>query len=192
MLDILDRNGAHATFFLIGQEAMRRPDLVKAEARAGMEIGNHGMHHVLLRGRQRSEIESEVTGAADVIAGLTGHRPALYRLPQGVGDAMARAELGRLGYILVNWSVDTRDYLHQSPDALFRRAMRQMAPGRIIIYHDGGGNRQASVDSLKLLLPRLRQEGYRVTTVSDLLKRAGFRRPAAPPLSPMAQAFRGA
>jgi peptidoglycan-N-acetylglucosamine deacetylase len=179
ILDALRQNGARATFFLIGQEAVRQPALVKAEAKAGMEVANHGMHHLLLRGKSESEVESEATEAADVIQELTGKRPTLYRLPQGVGDTTARAALGRLGYVVINWSVDTRDYLRQSPEQLVARAMRQMAPGRIIIFHDGGGNRQASVDAVKMLLPELKAQGYTVTTVSDLLKRAGYRAPAA-------------
>lgn len=179
ILDILRKEGAHATFFLIGQEALRQPALVRAEAKAGMEVANHGMHHLLLRGRTEDEVASEANEAADVIRDLAGRRPALYRLPQGLGDPTARAALGRLGYVIINWSVDTRDYIRQSPEALVARAMRQMAPGRIIIFHDGGGNRQASVEAVRMLLPKLKVQGYTVTTVSDLLKRAGYPSPTA-------------
>ena len=179
VLDILRHDGAHATFFVIGQEAVRHGALVRAEARAGMEVANHGMHHMILRGRTESEVESEANEAADVIRQLTGRRPALYRLPQGVGDPAAMAALGRLGYIVINWSVDTRDYIRQTPDALVARAMRQVAPGRIIIFHDGGGDRSASVEAVRMLLPRLKAEGYTVTTVSDLLRRAGYRPPGS-------------
>lgn len=190
MLDILRKEGAHATFFLIGQEAVRQPALVRAEAKAGMEVANHGMHHLLLRGRTDDEVAGEATEAADVIRDLAGRPPALYRLPQGVGDTTARAVLGRLGYVIVNWSVDTRDYIRQSPEALAARAMRQMAPGRIIIFHDGGGNRQASVDAVRILLPELKAQGYTVTTVSDLLKRAGYRRPMVAPANAYARVER--
>ena len=179
ILDVLKREKAHATFFLIGQEAVRFPSLVQAEAKAGMEVANHGMHHLLLRGRSEDEVTSEASEAADVIRSLAGRAPVLYRLPQGVGDTTARAALGRMGYVIVNWSVDTRDYLRQTPEQLVARAMRQMAPGRIIIFHDGGGNRQASVDAVRMLLPQLKAQGYTVTTVSDLLRRAGYRAPAA-------------
>ena len=190
ILDILRENGAHATFFLIGQEAMRRPDLVRAEAKAGMEVANHGMHHLLLSGQSESAVAGEAGEAAAVIRDLTGRAPVLYRLPEGVGDTTALRVLGRMGYVVVNWSVDTRDYLRSTPDALVARAMRQMAPGRIIIFHDGGGNRQASVDAVRTLLPRLRAEGYTVTTVSDLLRRAGYRAPAAAAKTARRAAFR--
>lgn len=188
LLRTLKAEGARATFFVIGQEAVRRPDLLKAEAAARMEIGNHGMHHVVLRGKSESEVDSEANEAAEAIAGIIGRRPVLYRLPQGLGDTTARAVLGRLGYVIINWSVDTRDYIRQSPEALVARAMRQMAPGRIIIFHDGGGNRQASIDAVKMLLPQLKAQGYTVTTVSDLLRRAGYRRPGVAAASKSAYA----
>jgi peptidoglycan/xylan/chitin deacetylase (PgdA/CDA1 family) len=175
ILSLLKANRARATFFLIGQEVARYPDLVRAEAAAGMELGNHGMHHIRLRGRTEEEVAAEANEAADLLQGLVGRRPNLYRLPQGVGDTAARAALGRLGYVIVQWSVDTRDYLRQSPDALVQRAMRQMAPGRIVIFHDGGGDRSATVEAVRRLLPMLRAQGYTVTTVGDLLRRAGYR-----------------
>lgn len=180
ILDALRQDHARATFFVVGQEAVRLPALVRAEAKAGMEVANHGMHHRILRGRTASEVESEANEGADVIRTLTGRRPHLYRLPQGVGDTTALQVLGRLGYVVIAWSVDTRDYLRQSPGALVTRALGQVAPGRIIIFHDGGGNRQATVEAVRILLPRLRAEGYTVTTVSDLLGRAGYRAPGAP------------
>jgi len=176
VLAALQAGGAKATFFLIGQEANRYPELVKAEVKAGMEIANHGMHHLTLKGRSADEVKMEASEAADTLFAISGRRPTLYRLPKGVGDTVAYAALGDLGYVVVNWSVDTRDYIRSTPEQLYRRAMAQVAPGRIIIFHDGGGNRQATVDALALLLPALKAQGYRVTTVSDLLRAAGFQR----------------
>jgi peptidoglycan/xylan/chitin deacetylase (PgdA/CDA1 family) len=183
VLDILQREGVHATFFVIGQEAERQPALLRREHDLGMEIGNHGMHHRRLAGLAPPEVEAEVREAARVIRAVTGTAPTLYRLPQGIGDETSLRVLGRLGYTVIAWSVDPRDYQRRTAQALAADILRQSAPGRIIILHDGGGRRAASVDALAQVLPRLRAEGYRVTTVGDLLRSAGFPlpRPSRPP-----------
>lgn len=178
VLDLLRQSGAHATFFVLGQEALRYPDLLKQEVRDGNEIGLHGMRHLVLYGRQTDEVEAEVREAEDTVTGILGKKPVLYRLPQGKGDTVAREVLGRRGYLIIQWSVDPRDYLRPSPEAMVASVMRQVKPGTIIIFHDGGGPRSRTVEAVAQILPRLKADGYTVTTVGDLLARAHFPMPA--------------
>lgn len=69
----------------------------------------------------------------------------------------------------VRWSIDTRDYQGRRASRIAAQVLRQVKPGAIIILHDGGGNRAQTVAALRLLLPRLREDGYRMVTVSQLL-----------------------
>ena len=104
VLKLLEENGAKATFFVIGRQVARHPDLVRAEAAAGHEVANHGDQHRTLRGLDASAIETEVKANEQLITDLTGTRPVLYRLPQGRMDPASLATLVRLGYTVVMWS----------------------------------------------------------------------------------------
>lgn len=174
VLSVLASDHATATFFVIGQEAERHPELLLAERKARMEIGNHGMHHVTLKGKSAPEVEAEVREGQRVIRAITGKAPVLYRLPRGVADEVSLRVLGKLGYTVAAWSIDPRDYLRRTPEAMAQDILKAAAPGRILILHDGGGPRQASVDALALVLPKLRSEGYRLVGIEEMLKAAHF------------------
>jgi peptidoglycan/xylan/chitin deacetylase (PgdA/CDA1 family) len=172
ILDLLKEYGAKATFFVIGREIMRYPRIVRQELQAGMEVGNHGMHHVALKGLDPTAIAADVLPVERAITAISGNRPTLYRLPKGVGDARALRTLSDMGYAVVYWSVDAHDYLPRTAGAIASQVLREVRPGSIVIFHDAGGNRQPTVDALKLLLPRLRAEGYQLVTVSQLMELA--------------------
>ena len=74
--------------------------------------------------------------------------------------------------MMVLWSVDTHDYLKRTPQAIAAQVIKEVKPGSIVIFHDGGGNRQPTVDALKTVLPALKSEGYQMVTVSQLMELA--------------------
>jgi peptidoglycan/xylan/chitin deacetylase (PgdA/CDA1 family) len=170
VLQLLQQYGAHATFFVIGQQVERYPQILKQEVDAGDEIGNHGYHHLTLKNVSTAQLISEVQTAEQTLVSLTGSSPTLYRLPGGKSDPAALRELANLGYKIVMWSIDTRDYVYRTPSAIVAQVEKQVAPGAIIIFHDGGGNQQHTVDALKTLLPWLKEQGYQMMTVSQLLE----------------------
>lgn len=73
---------------------------------------------------------------------------------------------------IVPWSIDTHDYLTRAPASIAGQVLKEVRPGSVVIFHDGGGNQQHTVDALKLILPQLRAEGYQMLTVSQLLELA--------------------
>lgn len=101
VLSVLQANGAKATFFLIGVQLLRYADLARQEAQAGMELGNHGDHHLSLVGLDPTAIQSEVLPVEREITAITGSRPVLYRLPKGRGDARGLRTLADMGYTIV-------------------------------------------------------------------------------------------
>ncbi len=169
ILQLMQQYGAHATFFVIGQEVERYPQILKQEVDAGDEIGNHGYHHLTLTNVTSEQLVSEVQTAEQTLVSLTGSDPTLYRLPGGKSDPAALRQLADLGYKIVMWSIDTRDYVYRSPAAIVAQVQKEVAPGAIVIFHDGGGNQQHTVDALKTLLPWLKEQGYQMMTVSQLL-----------------------
>ncbi|HVB09386.1 MAG TPA: polysaccharide deacetylase family protein, partial [Bacillota bacterium] len=86
ILQLLQENGAHATFFVIGQEVERYPQILKAEVDGGNEVGNHGYHHLTLQNVSTDQLVSEVQTAEQTLVSLTGSQPTLYRLPGGKSD----------------------------------------------------------------------------------------------------------
>jgi peptidoglycan/xylan/chitin deacetylase (PgdA/CDA1 family) len=170
VLDLLKQYGARATFFVIGQEVERFPDLLKAEVAAGSEVGNHGYHHLTLKSVSADQLTAEVQAAEQTLVSLTGAKPTLYRLPGGKSDAASLRALTDMGYTIVMWSVDTRDYVYRPPAAIVSQVEKEVRPGSIVIFHDGGGNQQHTVDALRQLLPWFRDQGYQLVTVSQLLE----------------------
>jgi peptidoglycan/xylan/chitin deacetylase (PgdA/CDA1 family) len=171
VIELLKRNGAKATFFVIGREVVRFPDMVKAERDAGFEVANHGMHHRFLKGLDEAAVTEDVRGGEEAIEAAGGGHPTLYRLPGGVSDATAMAVLGRLGYTVVGWSIDCRDWRPgMTADRIEKIILDEAGPGKIIILHDGPARRDATLQAVERVLPKLRAQGYRLVTVSELLR----------------------
>ena len=170
ILALLQRYDAKATFFVIGQELLQYPAVARSEVAAGMELGNHGFHHLTLRGLDPTAVRAEVLPAEREITTLTGNRPTVYRLPRGTGDRRVLRTLGDMGYVTVNWTIDTRDWAGTSAARISALVLRRAAPGAIVLFHDGGGDRSQTVQALASLLPALQAQGYRFVTVSQLLE----------------------
>ncbi|WP_425147365.1 polysaccharide deacetylase family protein [Deinococcus sp.] len=159
------------TFFLIGQEAVRRPDLVLEELAAGHVIGNHTWHHPLKDvGDERGAWEVHQTQL--VLMGITGQRPTLFRPPGGQLNTGTAAAARANGLKIITWNVwpgDTNGRL--SAAALTKSVLAHVRPGSIILLHDGGANRGNSMAALPMIVKALKAQGYTFLTVPDLLGR---------------------
>lgn len=169
LLELLKKEGVKATFFIIGQEAVRFPELVSREVQEGHEIGNHGMHHKALGRMKEDEIQQEVADGAASLRAAGAPQPHLYRFPKALSSAAAYRVLGETGYTVVGWSVDPRDYQRRTSEALVADTLKNTKPGDIVIFHDGPGRRQATLTALKTIIPQLKAHGFKFVTVSDLM-----------------------
>ncbi|MCY0878733.1 MAG: polysaccharide deacetylase family protein [Firmicutes bacterium] len=171
ILKILKDNHVRATFFVIGSHAIQRPDVLKEEVDAGMEIGSHGYQHLTLRQKDSQLVKREIAQNEELFQSLGVPKPSLYRLPGGASDATALKVLGEMGYKVIGWSVDTRDWRRRfSASQLAERVMNQVEPGAIVIFHDGPNSSMATVDAVKAIIPQLKKAGWKFDTVSELLK----------------------
>lgn len=133
----LARRGARATFFLVGEQVRREPDVAREIAAAGHEVGLHGDRHVLLLRRRVRELADDLARAAGAIADATGAAPVLYRPPYGVFSSGALALVRRLGYRPLLWSAWGRDWERRATAAsIARRATRALRPGDVVLLHD--------------------------------------------------------
>ena len=173
VLDILDRHGVKATFFVVGRDAVDNPQLLRRAVESGHEIGDHTWSHAALPSLKKAARLQEVKGASDVVRAATGHAPLLFRPPYGAMRPGTNREVRELGLLPVVWSVDVRDYEpHVTAKALIARVRQALRPGSIILLHDGGGDRRKTVAALPAILDEVAKAGYRSVTVTQLLNDA--------------------
>jgi len=199
VLDILKREGVPATFFIIGQNGQANPALVKRIVAEGHDIGNHTFTHPNLGEIPGKITELELNATERLIESLTGRSSRLFRAPY-FGDAEPQtpdevepaAIANRLGYVIVGLRVDPDDWALPGADAIVRRTLDGVTNpnpderGRIVLLHDGGGDRRQTVGALPKLIQELRAQGYRFATVSEL---AGMTQAQTMPPVPKEQGF---
>jgi peptidoglycan/xylan/chitin deacetylase (PgdA/CDA1 family) len=169
ILRVLRRMHAAATFFVIGRSARAYPQLVAAEVRAGCEVEDHTENHPPLGLLSTSAQTAEITRAAQAIHEAGAPYPLLLRPPYGSFDQATLQILHAHRILMVLWSADTKDYALPGVHRIIYTAVSGARPGAIILMHDGGGNRAETVAALPRIITRLRQRGFRLVTVSQLI-----------------------
>jgi peptidoglycan/xylan/chitin deacetylase (PgdA/CDA1 family) len=163
ILDALERHGARATFFLVGQRAERHPELVDAILRRGHGIAHHSYSHPAATFWMASPdcCRREI---ADGLAALQrpGFRPESFRPPVGIRNFFLHAALNKAQMDCVGWSIRSGDCFGWNGPALVRRVVRRAAPGAIILMHEGASVPQVfRVRLIDQVVARLGEAGYR-------------------------------
>jgi peptidoglycan/xylan/chitin deacetylase (PgdA/CDA1 family) len=174
LLAHLDAEGIKATFFLCGMNVHRLPHIAGDVAAAGHEIGNHSFSHPRLPFKSREFIEREFTTAQTIIEDETGITPMLLRAPYGFRWLGMSDVQTKLSLLSVMWTVIGHDW-RWSADKVSSYVLRRSTPGGIVCLHDGRGvehkpNIQETLRAVKEIVPRLRDQGYKFETVSELLR----------------------
>jgi peptidoglycan/xylan/chitin deacetylase (PgdA/CDA1 family) len=142
----LERVGARATFFLVGEQVERWPAVAAEIHAAGHEVAIHGYRHVLLLRRSPRALRADLERAADVIATATGVEPRLYRPPYGVFSAPALVLVRRLGWQPLLWSRWGKDWpARATPAQIAGRATKGLTGGDVVLLHDA--DHYSSADS---------------------------------------------
>lgn len=173
ILEILKEKGAKATFFNLGQQAQDNPAGSKAIVDAGMELASHTMAHQNLPKADRDTLRSEISNAASALKDATGEDTQMIRAPYGAFTDVEWARSGDLISCNVLWNIDTLDWKRPGASAIQAAALKGVHNGSIILMHDGGGNREQTVQALPGIIDSLRSQGYELVTVSELMKLDG-------------------
>ncbi len=168
ILDILSREHVPATFFLIGQNAVRYPALVNREVHEGHMVGSHTLSHASgdhFSGWDREEL----IGDDRIIRAAAGYATRLFRMPYGDPDnnALAVLEAQQLGYLVVNYDLDTNDWQYTPGQTV--PLPKLDGNGHVVLLHDGGADRAATVRLLPRLIAEAKADGYTFTTVGSLV-----------------------
>lgn len=176
ILELLAEHGIPATFFLIGRNVRRHPELAKRLAGTGHELGNHTLNHRMLPFLREEFIRHEILQTDQIIREVTSYCPRLMRPPMGLFTKRTVNVIESCGYGTVVGDVYPRDPHMPGRDKIHRRVMARVRPGSIIILHDGGNtahvDRSQTVWAVRHIIQDLLQKGYRFITISDLVGQA--------------------
>jgi peptidoglycan/xylan/chitin deacetylase (PgdA/CDA1 family) len=161
LLDTLAECRIPATFFVSTSLARQHPDLVRRARREGHDVGSHGMSHTPLAFRRPGLLECEVGDAVRGLEDVLGEPVSWFRPPYGVRSPGLYRKLRREGLRPVFWSVMAYDWNEPTSRVVTRRVMRRVRPGAIVLLHDGGGNRGATVEAVPPVVEALQQRGLR-------------------------------
>jgi peptidoglycan/xylan/chitin deacetylase (PgdA/CDA1 family) len=170
VLRVLKRYRVKATFFVIGRSASFHPRAVRAEIAAGMEIGSHSWSHPYLtpfKDLPRGVITSEINQTEHELLSL-GQSSGLFRPPGGTFSPRV-IDLARAADVrLVLWSVDPKDWLAgRTKKQIVGAVLSRVTTGSIVILHDGGGDRSATIAALPAIIKGIRAKGLELVTIGQ-------------------------
>src|SRR6266581_229341 len=181
MLDILKQKNVPAVFFVIGNMANQRPDILQREYAEGHEIGNHTFTHPRFDDIPQSELRWQLNLTQRLIESTLGVKSILFRPPYGIDHQPEYAEevsqlplAQEMGYLIVGQRIapDDRSLRDGKPipaKEIVDSVVRQADKGNIILLHDGGGDRSQTLTALPKIIDALRERGYQFVSVADLL-----------------------
>jgi peptidoglycan/xylan/chitin deacetylase (PgdA/CDA1 family) len=174
LLDVLARRDVPATFFQVGQCALRYPDVTRRVLAEGHVLGNHSLSHAFRRYLTQPRQDEEVRRGQEALHEVSGVVPLLYRPPWLCHFPWVLDGVARSGSSVVSGTFAAPlEVLQPAAQRLAAEAVRRARPGAVLILHDGrearGGDRSQTVAAVGLLVDRLRSRGYRFTTVDRLL-----------------------
>ncbi len=168
ILKILKKNDIKATFFWIGRMLKEYPEIAKEVAAEGHVIANHTWSHSY-RWMSKAAAAREIDDTADLIYKTTGVKSLYFRPPGGILTNGVADYAKKKNYAVIMWSNDSIDYRPYSAKRLVNNVMRRIKPTEIVLMHDGGGNRSATVKALPEIISRFKQLGYKFVTIPELL-----------------------
>jgi peptidoglycan/xylan/chitin deacetylase (PgdA/CDA1 family) len=172
-LRLLDTERVQATFFVLGSQLARYPELGRDIVAGGHEIAVHGHEHRLLLRRGPSATVDDLTRARNVIAGVTGVLPRWWRPPYGVASSASIVAARRLGLTPVLWTCWGRDWTSTATaDSVHRRVLRRLAGGGTILLHDSDhaaspGAWRSALDALPRILISCRVRGFAIGPLGE-------------------------
>lgn len=182
ILDILAKHGVRATFFLIGQAAEKYPEVVARIVREGHAIGNHTYFHSNLSRMAPWQVLLDLRKAQDVFDRLAGQVPTAVRPPYGALDPPAVEAIGREGFKVVLWTIDSLDWWGLSKEQIVQNVVPALKSGVIILHHSSGGPQEdltGTLEALPEIIQTLKDQGYRFLTIPEVLDDIGRQRDKA-------------
>ena len=169
ILDVLEKNNAHATFFVVGQRVEGAEDILKRELSLGCEIGSHSWDHANLSLLTKSKLNKQNKKTIDAVKKATGYTIQTIRPPYG---AISQTMRKKLKMPMILWSVDSLDWKSRDAKKVFKKIKKEVSDGDIILVHDIHGS---TAEAMKKVVPWLVKNDYDILSVSELMERKGIK-----------------
>lgn len=166
-LDVLARNKAHATFFMVGTMMNNCQKCVLDTYNSGNEVGSHTYNHMNIKKNNALDVNDNLKQVDDLFYKITNDHIKYVRPPYG---SYSKENLENINNPLILWNIDTEDWSHHDVDYIVNSVMENVQDGSIILMHE---LYETSLQALEVLLPRLYVEGYQVVSVSELANMKG-------------------
>ena len=176
LLAVLEEKQIKATFFVVGNNASKYPEVVRQIAEQGHEVALHAGEHKDFLKLNSSELAGNISSGKNMLEELTGKPVKYIRPPHGFRDWAVMEEASHNGLKVVNWSVIPRDWTNPGAQVIADRVCKDVFPGAIVLLHDGDApsqtaSREQTVEATAIIIDELRKQGYNFVTVSQLLER---------------------
>ena len=163
LLDCLEENNAHATFFMLGQKVQEYPNAAKRMVELGCEIGSHSWDHSNLYNLDMDGVAKQFTDTDNALIEACGQAATVARAPYGNWNSDIIATVGKPFFM---WSLDSLDWELKDVELDYNSVMNgDLTDGSVILMHD---IHQPSVEAAKRLIPDLIAKGYKLVTVSEM------------------------
>ena len=166
ILEVLRNNNTKITFFMVGDWIEKFPEAVKKIYDEGHEIASHSDTHLHVNNLSYEQNIEEIEKSNDKIEKITGTRTKIYRAPYGEYNNNVIQAANDKGYYTIQWNLDTLDYTGLTGEEMWSRLDGKIKAGDIILSHNGTKH---TADSLDMLLENIKQKGFEVVKVSDLI-----------------------
>jgi peptidoglycan-N-acetylglucosamine deacetylase len=172
ILEVLQQNDIHATFFVVGQNVKKNPDVLKKVFTAGNQIGSHSYTHPNFSTLSSAAMTKELTKTNEQIHQTINIYPTLFRPPFGACPSQCKVVVSASGLKKVTWDYMVNDWDSNKTSAaeIASNVIKHAKPNAIITMHDGGGNREKTLMALPTIISTLKQQGYQFVTIGELLQ----------------------
>ena len=167
LVDILEQNKAHATFFMVGNRMEYGAEVIRNVLNKGNEIGSHSYAHKNMKRQKLEDIVSGEEKTKEIYRNITGQELLYTRPPYGNVNKSIKETLDTT---FITWNVDTEDWLHRDKDYIVNHILEHVSDGDIVLMHDVY---ETTIDAVEEVLPKLYAAGYQVVSVSELAELKG-------------------
>lgn len=170
VLEIFSEARGKATFFMIGEQMGKYPEVVKQVADLGHEIGNHTFTHPKLSQLSIQDCLKEIEETEKLIEKMAGRKPVVFRPPYLDYNQDTVSLLQNKRYPMIGaLNLEAQDWEQPGVEHIVRKSREAVKNGSILIFHDGYGDRSQTIEAVRMLVSELTSQGYQLVTVSELL-----------------------